>query len=120
MFETIIANIEHDLKSYVRLLELTKKNGNPIDIRAVQFGVDEHRAAIKLLEAAGKIDKKKESYCPGGVNPYPLIRSFLCAWSNKRYRGVCDDEKYCEDRNDCRKYKAQILALLDALPGGGR
>ena len=78
------------------------------------------RSAIKLLEAAEKIDKKKESYCPGGVNPYPLIRSFLCAWSNKRYRGVCDDEKYCEDRNDCRKYKAQILALLDALPGGGR
>ena len=74
-------------------------------------------AAIRVLEAAGKVDKKKDKkYIPRNVSKYLIIRCFDCAWSSGNYTGICDYSASCASAKECAAFKKQVRTLLASLP----
>jgi len=73
--------------------------------------------AIRVLEAAGKVDKKKDKkYIPRNVSKYLIIRCFDCAWSSGNYTGICDYSASCASAKECAAFKKQVRTLLASLP----
>ena len=70
-----------------------------------------------LIEAAGKVDKKKDKkYIPRNVSKYLIIRCFDCAWSSGNYTGICDYSASCASAKECAAFKKQVRTLLASLP----
>ena len=110
------AAIKH-LADSIRALEIHSPADTLGESRLYQKQASGLRIGLRVLEAAGKVDKKKDKkYIPRNVSKYLIIRCFDCAWSSGNYTGICDYSASCASAKECAAFKKQVRTLLASLP----